>query len=57
MRKDDWITELYLSELNEKFRNNRDSGNTVPSKKEIPGKQNKLKCKGWSKNIKTILPL
>ena len=45
MRKDDWITELYYKQLNDKIRDNRNSGNTVPSKKKISKTQNKLKCK------------
>ena len=57
MRKDDWITELYYKQLSEKFRNNRDSRNTVPSKKEIPPTQDQFRCKRRNKNTKTILPL
>ena len=45
MRKDDWITELYYKQLSDKIRNNRDSRDTVPSKKEIPSTQNQSKCK------------
>ena len=43
MRKDDWITELYYKQLNEKFRNNRDSGKTIPGKKEISRTQDKFR--------------
>ncbi len=57
MRKDDWITELYYKQLSDKIRNNRDSRDTIPSKKEIPSTQNQSRCKRWNKNIKTILPL
>jgi len=39
MRKDDWITELYYKQLSEKFRNNRDSGKDVSSKKKISQSQ------------------
>ena len=44
MRKDDWITELYYKQLSDKIRDNRNSGNDVPSEKKIPRTQSKLKC-------------
>ena len=50
MRKDDWITKLYYTQLNAQQRNNRDSRKTIPSEKEIPRKQNKSKDKGWNNN-------
>ena len=57
MRKDDWITELYYKQLSDKTRDNRDSRKIIPSEKKIPRTQNKLECRGRSKNTKTILPL
>ena len=43
MRKDDWVTELYYKELNDKSTNNRDSRKDVSSKKEIPPTQDQFK--------------
>ena len=57
MRKDDWIQELYYKELSDKSRNNKDSGNTISSEKEIPPKQNQSRNRRCSKNFKTILSL
>ena len=47
MRKDDWITKLYYKQLSDKSKYNRDSRNTISSKKEISRTQNqfrKRKC-------------
>ena len=57
MRKDDWITELYYKQLSDKVRNNKNSREIIPSKKKISEKKNKLRSRGCSKNIKTILSL
>ena len=35
MRKDDWITKLYYKQLSDKIRNNRNTGNSLSSKKKI----------------------
>ncbi len=43
MRKDDWVTELYYKELNDKSTNNRDSRKDVSSKKKNPPKPIKLR--------------
>ena len=40
MRKDDWITKLYYKQLSDKVRNNRNSRETISSKKKISPKQN-----------------
>ena len=45
MRKDDWITQLYYKQLNDKPKNNRDSRENVPIKKKNPPKSIKPKCK------------
>ena len=45
MRKDDWITELYYKQLSDKVRNNRNSGETISSKKKISTRENKLRNK------------
>ena len=50
MRKDDWITKLYYKQLSDKIRNNRNTRNTISSKKEIPGTKNKSECRKWSSN-------
>ena len=50
MRKDDWITKLYYTQLNAQQRNNRDSRKTIPSEKEIPRKQNKFEDRKRSDN-------
>ena len=50
MRKDDWITELYYKQISDKSKNNRNSGENVSSKKEIPRTPNKLKSRRRSIN-------
>ena len=57
MRKDDWIAKLYYKELIDKSGDNRDSGKDVSSKKKIFRRKNQLECRGWSSNLKKILPL
>ena len=50
MRKDDWITKLYFNQLNDKIRNNRNSGKDVSSEKKISRTQNKFEDRKWGKN-------
>ena len=57
MRKDDWIAKLYYKELIDKSGDNRDSGKDVSSKKKIFRRKNQFECRGWSSNLKKILPL
>ena len=45
MRKDDWITELYYEQLNDKPKNNKHTGKNVSSKKKISLKSTKSRSK------------
>ena len=45
MRKDDWITELYYKQINDRQKYNRDSRKNVSSKKKIPLRPIKSKCR------------
>ena len=45
MRKDDWITELYYEQLNDKPKNNKHTGKNVSSKEKTPPKTIKPRSK------------
>jgi len=50
MRRDDWITKLYYKELSDKIRNNRDTGNLIPSKTKIPRTQDQSRKGKYSRS-------
>ena len=50
MRKDDWITKLYYKQLSDKIRNNRDTGDIIPSKTKIPRTQDQYRKRKHSRS-------